>query len=354
MTGRLGRPALAVPTFAAQGGGVAYVARLVRAALSDFVGTHPWSLELTPTARAMTARDVAGFGLRLLGANVARQADWVYFAHPGISRAQRAIPRPFRLPYTVQLHGTEAWEGQLPQSVWEADLRIAPSRFTAERCRMAHPSIGPIVVCPHGLLPEEPATAPPDWSLLSRVRWCSAVIVGRLHPDERRKGHDQLIECWPMVRAAVPQAQLIIAGAGGDLPRLREKARAVADDETILFAGYVSPATLTALFRKVAMLAMPSRQEGFGIVYLEAMKAALPCIAATDDGASEPIVSGETGLLVEQSNLSELAGAIVSLLESEEYRRRLGANGQRRYLAEFTFEAYKARLADILQSAFGR
>ena len=101
------------------------------------------------------------------------------------------------------------------------------------------------------------------------------------------------------------------------------------------------------------MLAMPSRQEGFGIVYLEAMRAGLPCLASTDDGATEPIVDGETGLLVEQSDLCGLAEAIVLLLRDETYRRRLGAAGNQRYLAEFTFESYKERLARALLSTFG-
>src|SRR5689334_14589054 len=124
MGAKLGRPGLAVPTFSTEGGGVAYVARLLRAALSDLTGREPWSIELTRSARPMNRKDVAAFGFRLFGGTIGNSADWIFFAHPGLSRAQRAIPRRVRLPYAVQLHGTEAWEGELARSVWDADLRI--------------------------------------------------------------------------------------------------------------------------------------------------------------------------------------------------------------------------------------
>jgi glycosyltransferase involved in cell wall biosynthesis len=114
----------------------------------------------------------------------------------------------------------------------------------------------------------------------------------------------------------------------------------------------VSPATLDALLHRVGVMAMPSRQEGFGIVYLEAMKAGLSCIGATEDGASEPIVHGVTGLLVEQSDQRELAHSIISVLSQESLRNALGVAGLRRFESEFTFERYRARLLAALSTSF--
>jgi phosphatidylinositol alpha-1,6-mannosyltransferase len=351
----LGRAGLGVITFSPSGGGVAYVARLLRAALTTVAGSRPWTVELEASQPdRVSAAEQIRFGARVLLGNVARRADWFVFGHAGIAEAQRAVPRPLRRPYAVQLHGTEVWEPHLPESVRRAALRIAPSRYTAERARATHPDIGPIAICPHALLDDDTAPAGTvDAALVARVRPESVVIIGRLWSSERRKGHDQLIGCWPLVRAAVPGAQLVIVGDGDDLPRLRDLAHGSGIAADVLFTGYVSDATRDALLRRSAVFAMPSRQEGFGLVYVEAMRAGLPCIGATDDGATEPIVAGVTGLLVEQRDLPALAAAVSRLLADPVYRRALGEAGRRRYLDEFTFPRYCDRLATLLSGHFG-
>ncbi len=294
------------------------------------------------------------FGARVLLANADPRVDWLIFGHPGIADAQRFVPGFLRKPFAVQLHGIEAWEEPLSPAVHGARLRIAPSRFTARRTREAHPSIGPIAVCPHGLLPlsAQGDRGAVDEALLARVHARSALIVGRLWPNERRKGHDQLLDCWPIVRQSVPDAQLVIAGTGDDLERYRRKAIAVGIADAVVFAGFVSLATLDALFERVGVFAMPSRQEGFGIVYIEAMRHGLPCVGATDDAADEPIIHGETGFLVEQTDLGLLAEAISATLRDPALRARLGAAGRRRFEAEFTFERYRDRLVSLLGEHF--
>lgn len=352
---RIGTPALGVIRFDPTGGGVAYVARLLDAALGSAIGHETRSFELAH-ARQSTVSPVEtlSFAARVLAANISPAVDWLMYGHPGISDAQRATPRIVRKPFAVQLHGTDAWEGELPKAVYMADLRIAPSRYTVRRALEAHPGLGPIAVCPHGLLPrrDDDDRGSVDGDLLRMVGDESVLIVGRLWSSERRKGHDQLLEAWPLVRRAVPGAQLVIAGTGDDLSRYRAKAQELGVGDAVLFGGYVSPATLDALLRRVAVYAMPSQQEGFGIVYLEAMEHGVPCIGATDDAADEPIVHGKTGLLIEQTDLGALADAIVGLLRNADLRRSMGEAGRRRYLEEFTFERYRDRLIDLLARSF--
>lgn len=354
---RIGTPALGVIRFDPSGGGVAYVARLLNAALGEAIGHSPASFELAH-ARQPTVSPVEtlSFAARVLAANINPAVDWLMFGHPGISDAQRVIPRLVRKPFAVQLHGTDAWEGELPRAVYQADLRIVPSRYTARRVHEVHPTLGAVAVCPHGLLPRgsDAERGTLDIGLLNRVGEHSVLIVGRLWSSERRKGHDQLLESWPLVRSAVPDAQLVIAGTGDDLARYRSKAEELGIADAVLFGGYVSPATLDALLQRVAVYAMPSRQEGFGIVYLEAMEHGVPCIGATDDAADEPIRHGTTGLLVEQTDLGALTAALVGLLRNVELRRTMGEAGRRRYLAEFTFDRYRDRLIDLLSQHFPR
>ncbi len=96
------------------------------------------------------------------------------------------------------------------------------------------------------------------------------------------------------VVARVPGAQLVVAGLGNDVPRLQAKARALGVPR-VVFCGFLPRDALTVLWSRIAVFAMPSAREGFGLVYLEAMRAGRPCIGSTSDAAGDIIVHGETG-----------------------------------------------------------
>src|SRR4030095_11992245 len=117
-----------------------------------------------------------------------------------------------------------------------------------------------------------------------------------------------------LVRRSIPEARLVIAGDGDDAQRLRTKA-----GEGVDFAGRVDGATLAPLYRDAAFFVMPSTDEGFGLVYLEAMSASIPCIAAR--GAAEEIISdGHDGLIVDAANRDSLVAAMVRLFVDRDTR----------------------------------
>jgi phosphatidylinositol alpha-1,6-mannosyltransferase len=256
------------------------------------------------------------------------------------------VPSARRPGYGVFLHGIEVWR-PLPKKtirmLADADLRIANSRYTADRASELHPGIGPIEVCPLALLDRPPVAPAPDGPHTHAV-----LVVGRMAEGERYKGHDQLIEAWDRVTANVPGAQLVIVGDGNDRPRLEAKARASRSSASIVFTGFVTDAALQQLYRSAALFALPSRGEGFGLVYLEAMRAGLACVGSRHDAASEVIVDGQTGCLVDQADTTEIADTIVRLLSNDEERRRLGEAGRCRFDREFTFERFSDRLSAIL------
>jgi len=97
---------------------------------------------------------------------------------------------------------------------------------------------------------------------------------------------------------------------------------------------------------------MPSRGEGFGLVYLQAMRAGLPCLGSRDDAAADVIVDGDTGLLVPHQDPEAIAGAVARLLTDESMRRRMGEAGHRRFETVFSYPRFRARLASVLARAF--
>jgi phosphatidylinositol alpha-1,6-mannosyltransferase len=315
------------------------------------------TLELAPSDPTKpTIGEQARFALRLSIAQLLNSHSWCFFNHLGISRAQNLVPRFARRRYGILLCGIEAWTPNLTADrkkvLRNAAVRIAISRYTAKRVGEQHPGIGPVITCPLALLPATSVAATFDHTLLGQIRQASVLIVGRMSFAERYKGHDELLESWNSVLKQMPGAQLVVAGQGDDVTRLREKAASLGLSNDVLFLGFVADGTLEAIRQRVALFALPSRGEGFGLVYLDAMRAGLACIGGAHDAAADVIVHDETGLLVDPNDREALAASIVGLLRAPERRAAYGAAGKRRFEKEFTFERYCDRLRPILVDAF--
>jgi phosphatidylinositol alpha-1,6-mannosyltransferase len=120
-----------------------------------------------------------------------------------------------------------------------------------------------------------------------------------------------VLEAWPAVRLRVPDARLMVIGDGDDAPRLRAKAEDLGLSGSVEFKGFLSDPDLAACYRESSVFVMPSLNEGFGLVYLEAMRQGLPCIGSIHDAAGDVIEDGVTGFLIDQRDLQGLAGRLV-------------------------------------------
>jgi phosphatidylinositol alpha-1,6-mannosyltransferase len=260
--------------------------------------------------------------------------------------------RPGRPRVAIFVHGPEFGSGSdgaraaAMRGAWRV---LTNSRTTARRVEAAFPELAerirPVLLCidPERVClwaREDGAPAPP--------RAPAALIVGRLWSEERGKGHDALLEAWPAVRRRVPGAELWIVGEGDDRARLEARAQEAGVGEAVRFLGRVDDRELGALYRRAALLAMPSRQEGFGLVYAEALWHGLPCVGSTADAAGEVITDGETGLLVRYGDSGALGEAVASLLSDPERRRRMGEAGARRAREHFGYARFRADLLRAL------
>lgn len=243
------------------------------------------------------------------------------------------------------LHGIETWtpvrrlESMALRRAWRV---LAVSVYTARRFREANPALAatPIHVCPSGV----PAAASPS---ARRFAGPYALIVGRMAIGERYKGHDGLLELWPSVRLAVPSARLVVVGDGDDRERLETEAARRGLAEAVQFTGSVGDADLAALYRGASVFVMPSRGEGFGLVYLEAMRAGTPCIAAP--GAAEEIIEhGVSGFIADPADVATLTGMIISLFTNEPLRCAMGRAAADRVDTMYSPPAYAARLQHAL------
>ena len=179
----------------------------------------------------------------------------------------------------------------------------------------------------------------------------AVLAVARLEALDRDQGVDRVIEAFPQVLEKLPTAVLRIAGDGSDLARLQALARTLGIDERVRFLGAVDDATLKRLYASSDLLALPSTQEGFGLVYLEAMAHGLPSVVAVGTAASEVVEPGLTGIAVDPDDLRELADAMVHLLTDHELWRRTGRAARAAFEARWTEEAFAERLRAALLAA---
>ena len=113
------------------------------------------------------------------------------------------------------------------------------------------------------------------------------------------------------------------------------------------FLGRVDEQQLDELYRSCRLFVMPSRDEGFGLVFLEAMRAGRPCIGGCG-AASEIIQHGVTGLIVDPELRPDLTAALERLYSEPDTCRQFGAAGRERFLSTFTNDCFQARFTQAL------
>ncbi len=244
-----------------------------------------------------------------------------------------------RAPVGLIAHAAELDEGMTAtkrRALCRVSRVFAVSAYTAGKVR-ALGRVKPTVVLPNGVddpCPSGPPTRAAD--LPFRV-----LFVGRM--DEVYKGQAELIDAVAILRRRWPGLRLVFVGGSPAVERWRSEAAARGVADQVEFTGRVSEAELDRQFRQATLFAMPSQNEGFGLVYAQAMAYGLPCIGSQRDAAGEVIAPGETGLCVPVKNAPALAAAIDTLAQSAALRSAMGRAGRARFEAQFTEQCYRRR-----------
>jgi phosphatidylinositol alpha-1,6-mannosyltransferase len=332
-------------------GGIARVGRLTALSLCES-GANPKLLSLLDD-KALAVGDVnvwrasgskMTFALKCLS-QVVSGANLIYDS-VGLARAHLNLPIVGR-PYAVWMHGIEVWNNLTPHKknvLKGASLRLVNSEFTLRRYREEHGELVNATVCWLATEQDNPPEVFPDYSGPP-----TAMILGRVDGLDSYKGHAELVAAWPRVVSAVPGAVLLIVGSGPGLPALK---RLVARSEVagqIEIAGFVAESDMPSFWRRAHLLAMPSRKEGFGLVYIEAMRNGLPVIASIHDAAPEVNIHGRTGYNVDLDKGDDLTSRLVELLRSPDLCRELGRASLERWSNHFCFSAFRRRITPIIE-----
>jgi len=267
-------------------------------------------------------------------------------------------------PLVAIVHGSELWapHTQLVTRTLGRRLRrvMAVSRFTAVQATRAGIPAERIVLTPLGA---SVAVASSEGDAV--LRRLNLVIDAQVAPYfvtvarlcEPHKGQDLVIRALPSLLRRNPRVRYMIAGKGP----LEERFSALADRlgvaHAVHFLGPVNEAVKSTLLRNCRAFVMVSREvrrpalfEGFGIAYLEAALVGRPSLGGRAGGASDAVVDGETGLLVNPLSVAEITKALLRLLEDPDYADSLGRRARERATANYTWERAIERMEVCLES----
>lgn len=171
------------------------------------------------------------------------------------------------------------------------------------------------------------------------------VCVARL---EREKDILTLLRALPNVLDAVPETRLLVAGQGAERDSLEAAVRELKIGAAVQFAGFREDAR--AIIAAADVFVLPSLEEPFGLVLLEAMALRRPIVATAVGGPLEIVVDGETGRLVPPAQPARLAEALQELLRAPERRQKMGDAGYTRYLKNYTAERMAEGTLEVYRS----
>lgn len=361
--------------FASEGGIQSYVKDILKAYLSITAGTNS-----PPQAEVLLLRDSEDcnnpyesknlkfyylktenpglgrlkFATVLLTRLLQKRPQRVFCGHIKLAPLIQILCQPLGIPYTILTYGKEVWEPLGPKyqtAMSKADSIWTISRYTRDRtCEInqLNPEKFQIVPC---TVDENIFTkGPGPQDLLEQYNLVGAKIlmtVARLRSTDIYKGVDVTIQALPQIAKTFPNVKYLVIGRGDDRSRLAQLADDLGVTERVIFAGFVATENLAAHYQLADAYVMPS-QEGFGIVYLEALACGVPVLAGDADGSADPLQDGKLGWRVPHRDSAAVAVACVEMLRGEDKRcdRRWL---REQTLARFSFESLCQSLQGIFQ-----
>ncbi|MBZ5679394.1 MAG: glycosyltransferase [Acidobacteriia bacterium] len=311
-----------------------------------------------------------GFGLPSAGAFVfarivarvrelhGRQPIEVIHAHGPLpcGHAAMLLSAEMGIPYVVSVHGLDAfstvqvmgrageWCNRISRRVYANSRRvICISEQVREQVleRMGRSCRTSVVyngVDPELFSPSRQADSDP----------ITILSVGNLIPI---KGHELLVRAVATLASEFPTLRWEIIGDGVEHDRLQVLAAQLQIADRVLFLGRQSRKLVAAAMRRCTLFALPSRYEGLGCVYLEAMSCGKPVIGCREQGIAEIIQHGSNGFLVGPGNEKELTLAIAMLLRDPRRRASLGVAARDTILDRLTLEHQADALVRIYRES---
>jgi len=314
----------------------------------------------TPLGWWPTRLRTAAFTAELTRRAIKERPELIITTHANFAPVAHSMKSLLGIPFVAIGHGIEVWDlkqGTVWRALRAATVIAAVSTFTRDKISSAlQLPKDAIAVLPNTFDTEEfyIDTRKPHFLLARyRLRPNQPIIltISRLASAERYKGYDQILRALAKVRERFPDVRYILGGRGPDRGRVESLVRELGIAENVILAGYVPDHELRSHYNLCDVFAMPSKGEGFGIVFLEAMACGKPVVAGNKDGSVDAILNGQIGALVDPDSVGEIGSALIQILAREHPQKLLfNPDALRRKAIEvYGYQQFVTQLRRILQ-----
>jgi glycosyltransferase involved in cell wall biosynthesis len=320
-------------------GGIGVVAGLIVSALEGHARITVWEHH---AFWPRFARIPAAVGQAFLGS--LKTPDFVLYDHVDLAVLHAVIPRLRNVPYAVFLHGIEVWKplvGRRREALIGANLLLVNSATTEAEARIFNPWLPKVTVTWLGVerqneIADVRAAAP------------MGLIVGRMADSERLKGHDAVMDAWPLIKSIVPEAKLMIVGGGNDKRRLQKRVK-TEQLAGIEFCGRIDDTQRNQMYRSCRLLFYPSKQEGFGLAGVEAASFGIPLLGLAGTVTEELFPPGTGAVIAKDLSREGIAESAIPVLGSSEHAADLGRAALARVNAVFLKKHFSDRFWQALE-----
>ena len=279
--------------------------------------------------------------------------DWL------VGFAARALQNSMKLPIVSTIHALEEGRSnlespmQIQTAKWEelliqhSDVLIVCSMYMKKVVEKRIRGEKKVYIIPNGAdLSDEESSSVQDF--INRRSFSHLVLfLGRMVPE---KGITTLIDAAKKIHETYPECLFILAGKGPYLSDYKALVRKEGLEKHMLFIGYVNEREKATLLKRCDMLVVPSNYEPFGIVAIEGMAAGKPVIAARTGGLSSIINDGETGILFEPENVSDLSEKISTLIEDPTLCEKLGEKASYEVKQKYNWEDVREQTEAVYET----
>lgn len=266
----------------------------------------------------------------------------------------------FNIPYVVVAHGMEVWKIRkilLKTALKSADKVLSVSCYTQNKMIAQNIISADKASVFSNTYDEHTFYYSGNKNLEIRKKYgleehdLLLLSVSRLCAAEKYKGHEIVMNAIVKLKPETPRLFYMVVGDGDYRGELEQKAIQLGVGDRVIFSGRVLAEDLPAYYRTADIFVMPSKGEGFGVVFLEAMGCGKPVIAGNQDGSVDALRRGELGVLVNPESANDVAAAISSVIDKTYplpilYRPEELSGKVKEY---FGFESFKNRLKLVLE-----
>ncbi|MFB2773245.1 glycosyltransferase [Pelatocladus sp. BLCC-F211] len=308
----------------------------------------------------ITLRTLA-FATQIIGHGFWQRPNLVITSHLNFTVAAYLLKRLTGIPYWTVAHGIEAWDiepSTLKVALQNADRILAVSNYTRDRLLKQGFNPGQVLVLPNTFDANRLRIKTKSSVLLKRYGLNAEqpiiLTVARLSKSEQYKGYDKILTALPQIRQTIPNVHYLLVGKGDDQSRIEELISKLQLQDCVTLAGYVPDEELSDHYNLCDVFAMPSKGEGFGIVYLEALACGKPTLGGNRDGTLDALCNGELGALVDPDNTEAIAQTLIQILQGQYpnpilYQPELL---RQKVIERFGFKSFQQTLGSYLEHYF--